>query len=645
MSEADARINGAMAGMAAESGKSYGAMKGGGGGDEGKMNELYKINQVYYRMMPTLSLVSKRTLLVNQAQKTQYTGVNETIIYNFNTGEYYISAPSSYLYMQIGYNNPTAYGHAKAMISQGNLASLFEEVTFTTASGTEVCRELNKGLHEAFSFRYNNTQEYIDTIGAVQGAPTGSYSMLHDGTAPVWATEGTQAGSTSEELFPVLGGTEGIVHPVSGSAARVSFGYAATNLSVASKSINGVAPASNLLEFCLPLDQVLGLFKPYLSTLFPAGALSGGRLEIRLKDPLESLQFAAAAIEEDDDTALAGNTTLESLVNAASSGLTIQRTYLVLDSFQLQDNVLKRLNEVSAGQDGLTVLFDTYDQVITPFTGTGSVECQVQQARSRIVRSWCVVRDNALIKNPYVNSLAAEAAIKRVCAKMGAGSLTTDTKTTTGNNQGIGGGITLVAQMSAPTAWADGLDYDGKSGAVQFLWQKQPPLPIDPYLTDWGKASVSSYQAQLGSLFFPQQPITSAVEHYQNALYVMGKGVPDKDNTCSVTIEDFYGGTGNGLLSVDGKRGYTADGLPVDPTDHQQYKYWVAPYGLAIYGVLAEKSQALQLSGLPISNARLLRHKFTFAYDSVSGKRLITTFTQFTRVMKVFLGGRVVVRE
>lgn len=653
------------AGLTVESGKSSGGgSKGGAGADDG-MNDLYKINQIYYRMLPTLSLVAKRTLLVNQAQKTSYVGTNDTIVFNFNTGEYYISPSTSYLYIRCGYKDFTNYQNVKALISQGNALSLFEEVTFTTASGTEVERQLNKGLHHAQTYRYNHSQEYIDTIGEIQGAPTGKYSAIHDGVAPVRASYTTAYNLAS--MWPCLGGFDGLTLPRSGAAARDHYGVACANLNVGSFSASdastgatafGVSTALDYPSFCIPLNQILGVFKPYMNCLFPAGALSGGRLEIRLKNANESLQFVGAAPEIDSSNGTMsptpgdptnphiGNRYLNSIVADCNTAFQVAQTYLVLDAFQLQDNVLKRLNQVAAGQDGLNLLFDTYDHVITNFQNTGSIECQVSQARSRVIRSFNVVRDTQAILNPYINSLASEGAIRRICGKVGPGSLTktsripavpTTTATTT-TLPGPGGGLVYltllkenpVGSTTAPNAQRD----DGFSG----LLEEQPILPDDPYGPDlsYGRPIVNSFQTQLGSLFFPQQPITTPEEHYQNALYMWGKGIPDKDITCSASYQDFLGGLGAGWNS-----GTTS----VNPCLSATFRTWVAPYGLAQYGCLAEKSQALQLSGLPIANARLMRHKFNFQYASASGSRTISTFTEFTRVMKVYLGGRVVVRE
>lgn len=685
------------AGSQVESGRGGDASADRTGMDDGT-NDLYKVNQVYFRMMPTLSLVSKRTILINQSQKNSYTGVNDTIVFTFNTGEFYVAPATSYLFWQGGYRNSeealdarvdppyggtgvraesgAGFGTAKALLSQGNLLSLFEEITFTSSSGTEIERQTNKGLNNAFTYRYNHTQEYINTNGQLQGAPYGPYHMIHDGVAPVRATIGTtivnggggnlSAGTqySLEAMYPTLWGSAGVGLPRAGSGARSQFGVACHDLVVKSYQtattgqVGAPSTQYGTLEyksFVVPLDQVLGCFQPYMNCLFPAGALAGGRLEIRLKNPVEALQFTDTARESQ-----AGTTRSKGLANliAAAANIVTYRTYIALDAFQMQDNVLKRLNQVSAGEDGLSVLFDTYDHVTTPFSGTGSMECQVNQARSRMVRSWNVVRDAASITNPYINSLAAENITQRICGKVGPGCGSDNTimnkpagpAASSQSYQVPGGGITYWTLLNMEGAGGNNVTPRlilSDITAIPGLLEYQPALPADPYLAagTWDLPVISSFQSNLGALYFPQQPITTAAELYENALYMFCKGVPDKTNTCSVTFEDFKGGRGanfwvsSATVGVDPSLG-TSLGVGGAAS-----AIWCAPYGLGVTGFIAEKSQALQLSGLPICNARSLRHKFTFAYNSISLSRTISTFTQFTRVMKVFLGGRVVVRE
>lgn len=658
-----------MSAVNVESGKATGGAGGAAGNGEDGMNDLYKVNQIWYRMLPTLSLVSKRTLLINQSQSSQYQSMNNSVIFNISTGEFYTAMNTSYLFLQCGFKNPASYDTTKALISQGNILSLIEEIIFTSASGTECERQTNKGLHAAVKFRWTHDQLYIDTIGQNQGAPYGPYFRIHDGVAPTYAgptlaytvAGGWDAKSYAGAVFPFIGGIDAVNKPISGHPAISQFGYGVSaNLNVYSTEVKaddgtpvpGIGGGYDSLDyptFLVPLDQVLGIFKPYMNCLFPAGLLSGGRLEIRWKAPNEAFQFVGSMLDVNAVAPATGDPKLANLIAGASGNFQVNKAYLMFDAFQLQDNVLKRLNQTAAGPDGLSMLFDTYDHVVTNFQGAGDCESQVSQARSRVIRSFGVVRDNAQINNPYVNSFASEAAARRITGKIGSGvrSVTTYGPTVvTGKNYGIGGGFTETVVINGSA--------DGKT-PLQAYFPAQPILPDDYYGTPgggfnatWGKPMVSSFQVQLGSLFFPQQPLTTIKEHYENALYMFGMGIPDSTMNCSVTLEDFRGGLGSNLLSSASANGAPTGqiGTINDPTDPAKgWKKWVAPYGLAVYGALMEKSQALQLSGLPISNARLLRLKWYFPYASWSGTRQISTFTEFTRVVKVFLGGRVVVRE
>lgn len=614
MSESDTKLGSAISGISVESGKALGSSLKTAGGDnkDGTMTELYKVNQVWYRMPPTLSLVNKRTLLRNQFQRTTYTSpTTDTMVCIFNTGEFYIAPKTSYLVIQLGYKN-ASYANLAALISQGNIMSLFEEPVLMSASGTEINREQNKGLQSAYTYRYTHNQHYLDTFGQMQGGAVGKYSALYEKQVPYVidamgvgasaGSPGTGAAGTGGSLSTVFG--VGAANPPSGEAMMAMTGLGAQSVNVDRFSTT----YPNYPTFIVPLDQVLGCFAPYMNTLFPAGALAGARLELRMKNPIEALQVVGPV----QNTAT--SSTVADFV-AALQSITVNNIYMVLDAFQLQESVLKRLNEVSSGPDGLTVVFDTWDYTPTSTTA-GQVSAQVQQARTRIIRSFCVVRDQGAPNNPYINSLAAEPAVNRVSALVGPGQSAQVPFT---GWQG-GNAVTAGSTINLPQ----------DNGPAGHFWTP----------------TVISYQAQLGSLFFPQQPITSAEEQYINALYVFGKSLVDKDENCSVTKEDFFGGSGYGLYNA---------GSPVDPTvgtvvsDKPIPPLWVGPYGCAIYGALFERSQILQLSGLPISNAKLLRHNFQFDqaipnYNSGQGRR-IDVFTQYTRVMKVFLGGRIVVRE
>ena len=133
----------------------------------------------------------------------------------------------------------------------------------------------------------------------------------------------------------------GLATPHSGEAFMGTNGLGAQSVNVDRFSTN----YPNYPTFIVPLDQVLGCFAPYMNTLFPASALAGARLELRMKNPIEALQVVGPVIN-------AATSSVSPLI-AALQSITVNNIFLVLDSFQLQDSVLKRLNQVPSGPDGL----------------------------------------------------------------------------------------------------------------------------------------------------------------------------------------------------------------------------------------------------------------------------------------------------
>ena len=282
MSSADSKLGSAMSGVSVESGKAMGSAMKSAGSDEkdGGMTELYKINQVWYRTPPSLSLVSKRTLLRNQFQRTSYASpTTDTMVCIFNTGEFYIAPKTSYMVIQLGYKN-ASYANIAALLSQGNVMTLFEEPVLMSASGTEINREQNKGLQAAYTYRYQHNQHYLDTYGQVQGGAVGKYSALYDGAVP-YVTDAMGIGTSFTPPAAPTGGalptTTGIgsAYPHSGEPALSVNGFGAQSVNVDRFAITINYP--NYPTFIVPLDQVLGCFNPYMNSLFPASALAGAR--------------------------------------------------------------------------------------------------------------------------------------------------------------------------------------------------------------------------------------------------------------------------------------------------------------------------------------------------------------------------------
>lgn len=623
---------------AVESGKAMGSAMKQDSKDEG-MAELYKLNQVWYRMPPTLSLVSKRTITRCNFQQTSYAApLNQQIATAiFNTGEFQVNGKTSYLVIRVGINKDNLDFWAanadaaalqkatvKAFFGQGGVLNLIEEVTFLSASGTEVDRQQNKGLQASHVARNRMSQDWYNTAGELQGYPGGAFEDCYDKLGhPGYVQDDAKGTLSSPYIIPTRGihkydpsqiYLDGInvtpntnaatitsaaaigVNPIYNQTAKPYGGASYTGSVDISYSATAQTPYNVLpgqsLEFIVPLCELLGMFCPYMDALIPSQALAGGRVEIRFKDPTEALIATGAGIGGVGTPFVTATNTTNA--NAFLRAVTVDDIYFLLDSFQLNEGTLRRLNEAAAGNEGLSVLFDTWDNTQTTVSGT-VFEAQVSQARSRILRSFCVLRDSLARTNPFANSLASEAAINR------------------------------------PYAYRK-----------SYTLQQGSNLPI----------LVNKYQAVLGSLYFPQQPLASLEEQVMNSYYTFSRNYGTGDYN-SVSVSEFMGG--NGVNIWDGAGAIIAPmaesqlGVVTDVNRAAEVSApsWAINWGSATYGFLAERSQLLQLSGLPISNARLLRHQFTVNYAPASGsnQRLVDVFTEYTRVMKVFLGGRIVMRE
>ena len=668
--DAEARLGNAMMAASVESGKAMGSAMKQDSKEEG-VAELYKLNQVWYKMPPTLSLVSKRTITRCNFQQVTYAGSGAPLYQQiasciFNTGEFHVNGKTSYLVIQAGIDKsrpdlasifaPATLGTPElisqnkasthAYLGQGGIMNILDEVTFLSASGTECDRQQNKGLQASHVQRNRYPQDWYNTAGEIQGVPGGTFQDCYDNkgfpgflvtdTGNIYSPylPPTRSEGTTDYSLQVINAQSNIgntnttilqygnydntrfIGPRYTGSVDVSYD------STVNATYNPIAQQA--LYFIVPMCEILGMFRPYMDALIPSQVLAGGRLELRFKNMTESLiatgpGFAApAAAGAGYSTSATATTNAGTFLNAFQ----INNIYFLLDSFQLNEGTLRRLNEAAASNDGLMLMYDTWDWTQTQPAGL-AFEAQVSQARSRILRSFCVIRDSMMRTNPFANSLASEAAINRA----------------NGNRKNY--------------------IFTGTSAASDNSYQ----------------LLVNSYQAVLGSLYFPQQPLQTAEEYCMNAYYTWCRSTTDLQETNSITYNDFLGANGYnmydktttpgttlisapisraaGIVALGITDGHPAGDVPAAAIPTNNVRGWsmAAPnyamnWGSATYGFVAERSQLLQLSGLPISNARLLRHRFVLNYTEFSQTgRIVDAFTEYTRALKVFLGGRVVVRE
>lgn len=307
--------------------------------------------------------------------------------------------------------------------------------------------------------------------------------------------------------------------------------------------------------------------------LLPPGLLSGLRISIAWTNPDKA--FVVNPRDADVTGApVVGAPAGTELI----SKYEIINPYVSLYAVQLTDGVQRALNEMSA-TNGLEIVYCDWEATEQSYTDSKSttVQLEVRKAASRALKAIAITRDT-----DKINAAASDS--------------------------------------YATTEW----DY-------------------------------RKWQWQLGSLYFPQQPVlaldentdtsnevaNSLAESYKHALITFGSykngrmasAVPfrDKENflspawytkalpqtTANTPWEETAVLNGGVLASKNGQWGTFSNGL-------------------SVVGVLLERSDLFNLSGVPINNSRVLSFRTQYESDG-DVKRTLTIFLKYVRLARVFL--------
>lgn len=123
------------------------------------------INNLIYEMPKALSLCVDRKNILQYPQRSTYTvNQNNTICFDFNTGNSYINATNSFLKFKMvasGVANvaPPTFGSGSAL-------NLIREVRIRSRSGVELDRCENSNLYNAYRIKYTKSDRWLATIGS-----------------------------------------------------------------------------------------------------------------------------------------------------------------------------------------------------------------------------------------------------------------------------------------------------------------------------------------------------------------------------------------------------------------------------------------------------------------------------------------------
>jgi len=144
---------------------------------------LLALNNLDYRFPSSLSVATRRRMIRNQSNKTLYTE-GDKIIIHLNTGSSYIYGPNSFLTFQlksidnvgapIATTNPFGY--------KGSSKYCIRDVVVTSASGTELSRNLSANIQSRMLDRWTCDRQYTDKFGQVSGYRDHELSMIAVGS-------------------------------------------------------------------------------------------------------------------------------------------------------------------------------------------------------------------------------------------------------------------------------------------------------------------------------------------------------------------------------------------------------------------------------------------------------------------------------
>jgi hypothetical protein len=149
---------------------------------ESLSNSLLQVNKMLYKMPPSLGITARRHHVIDFSQQNTY-NAGQTIVFDIQTGSYFIDAKNSYLRLDVA----TIGGDATAFNS-GGVTNIIKRVVVRTKSGKEWCRCEEFNLYVRNVLRYTASNNYLNKVGKSfgfdGGVPVSTANPRY--TIPLW---------------------------------------------------------------------------------------------------------------------------------------------------------------------------------------------------------------------------------------------------------------------------------------------------------------------------------------------------------------------------------------------------------------------------------------------------------------------------
>jgi len=150
---------------------------------ESLSNSLLQVNKMLYKMPPSLGITARRHHVIDFSQQNEY-NAGQTVVFDIQTGSYFIDAKNSYLRLDVA----TIGGDASAFTS-GGITNIIKRVVIRTKSGKEWCRCEEFNLYVRNLLRYSSSNNYLNKVGKSYGFDDSGIGVSEDGnryTIPLW---------------------------------------------------------------------------------------------------------------------------------------------------------------------------------------------------------------------------------------------------------------------------------------------------------------------------------------------------------------------------------------------------------------------------------------------------------------------------
>lgn len=126
-------------------------------------NSLLQVNKMLYKMPPSLGITARRHHVIDFSQQNTYNN-GQTIVFDLQTGSYFVDGKNSYLRLDIA-----TIGNDADPFNSGGITNIIKRVVVRTKSGKEWCRCEEFNLYARNLLRYTASNNYLNKVGKSYG--------------------------------------------------------------------------------------------------------------------------------------------------------------------------------------------------------------------------------------------------------------------------------------------------------------------------------------------------------------------------------------------------------------------------------------------------------------------------------------------